>query len=70
MTMPHDGADRPDIDEARQAAERSRRRAEQDLTRAHERAARWLTLAERLRRLREENGFQQLFEEAFGDGRG
>ncbi|MEV4287340.1 hypothetical protein AB0K40_17690 [Nonomuraea bangladeshensis] len=69
MTMPQDGEHRPDLDEARQAAEQSRRRAEQDLYRARERAHRWIDLAARLRRLREANGFEAMFEEAFG-GRG
>lgn len=69
MTMPHDDEQPPDIDAARHAVEQSRRRAEQDQTRARERARRWLTLAEQLRQLREENGFQALFEEAFGGGR-
>lgn len=66
MTTPHD--EQPDIDDARQAAEQSRQRAEQDLTQARARARSWLTLAERLRRLREENGFDRLFQEAFGGG--
>lgn len=68
MTTPNE--DRPELDDARQAVEQSRRRAEQDLNRARERAHRWIDLAERLRRLREANGFQQLFEEAFGGDRG
>lgn len=61
---------RPDLDEAARLVEESRRQAEQDLSRALERARRRLTLADRLRRLREENGFARLFEEAFGGGRG
>ncbi|MET8866544.1 hypothetical protein ABZW11_26700 [Nonomuraea sp. NPDC004580] len=67
---PHEDEHRPELDDARQAVEESRRRAEQDMNRARERARGWLSLAERLKRLREENGFQQLFEEAFGGGRG
>lgn len=62
--------DMPGIDEARQAAEQSRQQAEHDLQRARERARKSLTLAERLRRLREDNGFDRLFEEAFGAGPG
>jgi len=67
MTTPRDDQP-PQLDEARQAAEASRQRAEQDLTRARERARGWLSLAERLKRLREENGFAALFEQAFGSG--
>ncbi|NUW45532.1 DUF7620 family protein [Nonomuraea rhodomycinica] len=59
----------PDIDDAKHAVQQSRERAEQELRQARERARRMLGLADRLRRLREENGFHQLFEEAFG-GRG
>jgi hypothetical protein len=63
---PRDDDELPDLEDARQAVEQSRRRAEQELQLARVRARRSLTLAERLRRLREENGFQELFEEAFG----
>lgn len=58
----------PDLDEAARQVQESRRQAEQDMTRAQEQARRRLTLADRLRRLREDNGFQQMFEEAFGRG--
>ncbi|MEV4173971.1 hypothetical protein [Nonomuraea sp. NPDC049709] len=67
---PHEGERRPDIDDAREAVAESRRRAEQDMSQARERARRWVSLAERLRHLREENGFAALFDEAFGGGRG
>jgi uncharacterized membrane protein len=56
----------PDISEARQAAQESRQRAEEDLQRAMERARKTLTLAQRLRRLREANGFRALLDDAFG----
>ncbi|GAA3720989.1 hypothetical protein GCM10022224_103520 [Nonomuraea antimicrobica] len=59
----------PDLDDARQAAEESRRRAERDLRQARERARWMLDLAARLKRLREANGFEEMFEEAFGGGR-
>lgn len=64
-----DGNDRRDLDQAAREAEESRRRAEEEAQRAHESAKRALSLAAVLRRLREENGFQAIFEEAFG-GRG
>ncbi|MFN2636923.1 MAG: hypothetical protein ABR585_07855 [Gemmatimonadaceae bacterium] len=61
---------RPDIDEAARMAEESKRRADADHARARE-SARWsLSLARRLRRLREENGFGQLMDDAFGGGHG
>ncbi|HEY9371035.1 DUF7620 family protein [Streptomyces sp.] len=65
MTERDDGR-LPDIDEARQAAEESQRRAEEDMQRARERARKSLSLADRLRRLREQNGFDRLFDDAFG----
>lgn len=58
----------PDIDEAKQAAEESQRRAEADMQRAREQVRKSLTLADRLRRLREANGFTALLEDAFGGG--
>lgn len=67
---PRDDEQLPDLDEARRAVEESRLRAEADMRGARERARRTMSLAERLRSLREENGFQQLFEEAFGGGSG
>ncbi|ETK36111.1 DUF7620 family protein [Microbispora sp. ATCC PTA-5024] len=63
------GRDRPELSKATEEAEESRRRAEQDAKRAHESARKALGLAEMLRRLREENGFEQMFLDAFG-GRG
>jgi hypothetical protein len=63
---PHEDDDLPDIDEARQASQESRQRAEEDMRRAREEAKRSLSLAQRLRRLREENGFGRLFDDAFG----
>ncbi|GIH91927.1 hypothetical protein ACFFMN_34030 [Planobispora siamensis] len=59
-----------DIEQAEQEAEASRRRAEADLAHARERALRSLTLAERLRRLREANHFGELLSEAFRGRRG
>lgn len=67
MTGEHD---RRDLDEAAREAEESRRRAEEDAQRAHESAKRALSLAAVLRRLREENGFDRLFQEAFGGRNG
>lgn len=61
--------DLPSIDEARQASGESLQRAEDDLRDARERARHTLTLAQKLRRLREENGFGRLFDDAFGGGR-
>ncbi|WP_068922210.1 DUF7620 family protein [Planobispora rosea] len=59
-----------DIDEAARQAEASRRRAEADLAHARERARRSLTLAQRLRRLREANHFGELLADAFRGNRG
>lgn len=67
MTRPED---RPDIDEAARLAEESTRRAEAELRRARESARCTLSLARRLQRLREENGFGELLNEAFGGGHG
>lgn len=64
MTEPDGGL--PGIDQARQASEESQRRAEEDLRRARERARKSLGIAERLRRLREQNGFDRLLDDAFG----
>lgn len=66
---PHED-DRPNLDEAQQQAEQSRRQAEQELKAARERARRTLTVAERLRRLRLENHFSELFDRALGGGHG
>lgn len=60
----------PDIDEARQAAEESERRAEQEMLRAKQAAENNLSLARWLRRLREANGFSNLLDDAFGGGHG
>jgi len=65
---PHE-EDLPGINEARQAAEKSRRRAEEEFAEAHARARRTRSLAALLRRLREDNGFGQLLDDAFGGGR-
>ncbi|MCK2219687.1 hypothetical protein MF672_038715 [Actinomadura sp. ATCC 31491] len=66
--MTDEREDLPDLDEARALVEASQRQSEHDMSRAEERARRRYSLAERLRRLREENGFAALFEEAFGGG--
>jgi len=60
---------RPDERPIEQAAEEvasSRRHAEQELRQARESAKRSLSLARRLRRLREANGFAELMDDAFG----
>ncbi len=58
--MTHD-PDRRDLEEAERMAEESRRRAAEDLAAARARSVRTRKLASRLRRLREENGFKELF---------
>jgi hypothetical protein len=58
--MTHD-PDRRDLEEAERLAEESRRRAAEDLAAARARSVGTRKLASRLRRLREENGFEQLF---------
>jgi len=65
----HDEERLPDIDEARQAADESMRRAEDELRQAREQARHTLSIAARLRRLREANGFRELFDDAFGGRR-
>lgn len=60
----------PDINEARQATEESERRAEADMRMACEQARESLSIADRLRRLREQNGFDRLFDDAFGASHG
>lgn len=67
--MTHDDERLPDIDEARQAADESMQRAEDDLRRAREQARHTLRIASRLRRLREANGFSEIFDDAFGGRR-
>lgn len=64
----HNGEETPDVDVAAMHAEQSMHQAEQDWLQAQERAKRRLTLAERLRLLREDNGFDLLFDNAFGGG--
>ena len=61
---------RPDLAEATEDAEESRRRAQEELAHAKERARRTLTLAQRLRRLREDNHFGELLADAFRGNRG
>ncbi|GAA2860222.1 DUF7620 family protein [Nonomuraea rubra] len=51
----------------REAAE-SKLRAQQDLRQARERAGRARSIAQRLRELREANGFSALLDDAFGGG--
>lgn len=62
----HDEERLPDIDEARQAADESMRRAEDAMRLAREQARHTLSIAARLRRLREANGFREIFDDAFG----
>jgi hypothetical protein len=65
-----EGHDRRDLNQAAREAEASRRRAEEEAQRARESAKRALSLAAVLKRLREENGFHELFQEAFGGRHG
>lgn len=65
-----DSNDRRDLTQAAQEAEKSRRRAEEEAKRARESARQALSLAAVLRRLREDNGFQAIFEDAFGGRHG
>ncbi|WP_435832454.1 DUF7620 family protein [Nonomuraea rubra] len=67
MTRP--GEDRP-IDQAAEDVADSHRRAERELAAARESAKRTLSLARRLRRLREANGFAELMDDAFGGRHG
>ncbi|MEV0584117.1 hypothetical protein [Nonomuraea sp. NPDC050310] len=58
-----------DLNEARRDAEESAERARKEAREALARARKARSLAQWLRRLREENGFDRLFEEAYGRGR-
>ncbi|RCG32002.1 hypothetical protein DQ384_05520 [Sphaerisporangium album] len=60
---------RPDLDQAARLVAESRRRAEQDAREARERARSKYSLAAMLRRLREENGFEAIMNDAFGGRR-
>lgn len=57
-----------DFERAAIAAEESCRRADEDARRSEESAHRLLSLAAVLRNLREANGFDQLFQDAYGRG--
>jgi hypothetical protein len=59
-----------EIERAEREAAESRLRAQQELRQARERAGRTLSIARRLRELREANGFGALLDEAFGGGHG
>jgi hypothetical protein len=59
----------PDIDQATEDAEESRRRAEAELARARESARHSLSIAARLRRLREANHFGELLMDALRGSR-
>ncbi|MGV9535021.1 DUF7620 family protein [Streptosporangium sandarakinum] len=62
--------ERPDLRQAAEEVEVSRRRAEAERARAREWARSTMTLAERLRRLREANHFGELLAEALRGRRG
>lgn len=62
--------ERPDIDRAAEQAQESRQRAERDLVHARESAKRSRSLARLLQRLREDNGFERIMNDAFGGSRG
>lgn len=67
--MTHDGQERPDLDEAAHLVAESSRRAEHDAQQSRERARSKRSLADRLRHLREANGFEQIMNDAFGGAR-
>jgi hypothetical protein len=67
MTRP---GDRHDIEKAAREAEQSKLRAQRELASARERAGFTLSVAQRLRELREENGFSALLDDAFGGAHG
>lgn len=56
--------ERPDIDQAAQDAQESKRRADHELRQARETSGVWLSVARKLRQLREENGFGELWDDA------
>lgn len=70
MTTTQPGDERPDIDEARRLVEESKQRADAERRRARESARGTWSLARRLRRLREENGFDRIMDEAYGGSGG
>lgn len=53
---------------AEQEAAESKLRAQQELRQARERAGRTRSIAQRLKELREANGFGRLLDDAFGGG--
>ncbi len=57
-----------EIKRAEQEAAESKLRAQQELKQARERARRSRSIAQRLRELREANGFSALLDDAFGGG--
>lgn len=66
MTRPED---RPDIEQAKREAAQSKLRSQREYASSQERAATIRTFARGLRQMREDNGFAQLLDEAFGGGR-
>ncbi|MFC6080901.1 DUF7620 family protein [Sphaerisporangium aureirubrum] len=68
--MTGDEQDRPDLDQARHLVDESRLRAQRDMRAAKEKARHKRSLAQRLRELREENGFDRVLDDAFGGGSG
>jgi hypothetical protein len=64
--------ERPDdeisLDAAARDAAQSKLQAQRELHGARERATKALKIADLLRKLREENGFARLFDDAFGGG--
>jgi len=66
----NDDGQKPDLGEAARLVEESRQRAAAERQRARESARGAWSLARRLRRLREANGFSELLNDAYGGGRG
>ncbi|MGA4989854.1 DUF7620 family protein [Nonomuraea bangladeshensis] len=65
MTRPED---QPDIQQAAREVEQSKLQAQRELDAARKRARHALRIAQRLRELREANGFYQILDDAFGGG--
>lgn len=61
---------RDEIRQAEQEAAESKLRAQQELRQARERAKRTRSITQRLRELREANGFASLLDDAFGGSHG
>ncbi len=64
--MTHSDEDRPDLEEAAARTRKSAHQADRDLAQAREESSVWMQIARKLQQLREDNGFEEIFKDAFG----